>query len=262
VRRLGEFSFLAWSPDGRYLAMVVSSAGVLTAHDRDVEPFDLFYRSGDLALYDAVTRRIELVPGASDVGRVEDMPAFCPDGTLLYVAYAAQPAPPIASASLQALPLAEGRAGPPRTLLAAAPGEFLYLPACSPDGRFVSFVRGDGSRGIFARRSSELWVLRRDGAAAPRRLEASAPGAMTSWHRWSSDGRWLVFASQRTGARTGLWLTAVDDEGRSAPPVRLAELPDRKVNQPELVPAGLLGPQAAAAFAETFERSYSGEDRP
>jgi dipeptidyl aminopeptidase/acylaminoacyl peptidase len=256
VRKLGEFSFMAWSPDGRYLALVVDSQGLFTGRNSDFEPFELFYRSGDLAIYDTTTKAVTLVPGASSIGLVEDMPAFCPDGSLVFVGYASKPEPPIDSASLYELRLSNGKLGSPRLLLAAKPGEFDYLPACSPNNRFVSFVRGDGRHGVFARQTSDIYVMPRTGGT-PKKLSLNTEGVMDSWHRWSRDSHWLVFASQRAGARTSLYLSFIDDNGESAPPVRLVGLRDRKVNQPELVAQDSFPLGAREAFARAFDEAFA-----
>lgn len=87
ARRIGEFSFMAWAPDGRHLVLVVDAQGALQAHDREHAPFDLTYRSGDLAVYDAVEKSLQLLDGASEVGLVEDMPSFCRDGAVLFIGY-------------------------------------------------------------------------------------------------------------------------------------------------------------------------------
>jgi len=46
--------------------------------------------------------------------------------------------------------------------------------------------------------------------------------AADSWHSWSSNGRWLVFASKRDdGVYARLYLTHIDGNGRASPAVRL-----------------------------------------
>ncbi len=43
-----------------------------------------------------------------------------------------------------------------------------------------------------------------------------------SWHAWSPNGRWLVFASKTNTAYTELFLAHVDENGKDSPPVLLA----------------------------------------
>jgi tetratricopeptide (TPR) repeat protein len=65
---------------------------------------------------------------------------------------------------------------------------------------------------------------------------------MNSWHSWSPNSRWLVFSSKANSPYTQLFLTHIDKQGESTPPVVLARFtaPDRAANIPEFVdaPAG------------------------
>jgi tetratricopeptide (TPR) repeat protein len=58
---------------------------------------------------------------------------------------------------------------------------------------------------------------------------------MNSWHSWSPNGKWLVFSSKAYSVYTQLFLTHIDSEGRSTPPVVLANFTEanRAANIPE-----------------------------
>jgi tetratricopeptide (TPR) repeat protein len=60
---------------------------------------------------------------------------------------------------------------------------------------------------------------------------------MNSWHSWSPNGKWLVFSSKARSPYTQLYLTHIDEHGRSTPPVVLSHFtaPDRAANIPEFV---------------------------
>ncbi len=60
---------------------------------------------------------------------------------------------------------------------------------------------------------------------------------MNSWHSWSPNGKWLVFASKANGPYTQLWLTHIDENGNDTPPVLLEHFTDanRAANIPEFV---------------------------
>jgi hypothetical protein len=47
---------------------------------------------------------------------------------------------------------------------------------------------------------------------------------MNSWHCWSPNSRWLVFASKAITPYTELLLTHVDAAGNDSPPVALTRL--------------------------------------
>ena len=71
-----------------------------------------------------------------------------------------------------------------------------------------------------------------------RRLECNDAQAADSWHSWSSNSRWLVFASKRDdGIYARLYLAHIDEAGRASPAVRLPleQPPLASFNIPELV---------------------------
>ena len=74
-----------------------------------------------------------------------------------------------------------------------------------------------------------------EGGAA-RRMECNTR-LMNSWHSFSPNGRWMVFSSKVNTPYTQLFLTHLDAEGRSTPPVLVPNsTPDnRAANIPEFV---------------------------
>jgi tetratricopeptide (TPR) repeat protein len=60
---------------------------------------------------------------------------------------------------------------------------------------------------------------------------------MNSWHSWSPNSKWLVFSSKVNSAYTQLFLTHINEEGNSSPPVLLSQFTasDRAANIPEFV---------------------------
>jgi dipeptidyl aminopeptidase/acylaminoacyl peptidase len=71
----------------------------------------------------------------------------------------------------------------------------LSQPAMSPDGKRVAVTVTTVREGE-NKRHQEVWVVPVDGGA-PQRW--TSPGTESSAPRWSPDGRWLLFASTRTG---------------------------------------------------------------
>jgi len=79
---------------------------------------------------------------------------------------------------------------------------------------------------------------------------------MNSWHSWSPNSKWLVFTSKINTPYTQLFLTHIDEEGRSTPPVLLSHFtaPDRAANIPEFVNNK---PTAIKNIREEFLDDYS-----
>jgi serine/threonine protein kinase/Tol biopolymer transport system component len=88
-------------------------------------------------------------------------------------------------------------------LRADADYPFLYSPAWSPDGRQLAVVRSTG--GV----AGEIWLVPASGGQA-RRFSSDPPGVFSYAEVFTSDGRGLVYASNRAGA-TNLWFAPLDD---------------------------------------------------
>jgi tetratricopeptide (TPR) repeat protein len=101
---------------------------------------------------------------------------------------------------------------------------------------------------------SELYIIPAEGGEA-RRLRANTR-LMNSWHSFSSNGRWLVFSSKANTPYTQLFLTHIDAEGQSTPPVVLERFTgsDRAANIPEFV---ALPADSIAKIQEQFLDAYS-----
>jgi Flp pilus assembly protein TadD len=79
---------------------------------------------------------------------------------------------------------------------------------------------------------------------------------MNSWHSWSPNGRWLVFASKAAGPFTQLWLTHIDADGNDSPAVLLEHFTaaDRAANIPEFVN---VKPEQFREIREAFADYYT-----
>jgi tetratricopeptide (TPR) repeat protein len=101
---------------------------------------------------------------------------------------------------------------------------------------------------------SELFIIPAEGGEA-RRLRANTR-RMNSWHSFSSNGRWLVFSSKANTPYTQLFLTHIDEDGNSTPPVVLDRFTGEygAANIPEFVP---IAGDAIAKIDEQFLDAYS-----
>ena len=127
-----------------------------------------------------------------------------------------------------------------------------FFAKFSPDGKWIVFCKAENYMLLMP--DSELYIVPAEGGEA-RRLRANTP-LMNSWHSLSSNGRWLVFSSKANTPYTQLFLTHIDEEGRSTPPVVLERFTgsDRAANIPEFVP---LPADSIAKIKEQFLDAYS-----
>ena len=246
------------SPDGRYVASTVRDRSVFSPIP-DLHYSQRFFPiKGILAVYDRRGKRFFSLAGADEPRYVQSNPVWAPDGkTILFArteAYELKHLKDRKAAvirreeareffvggkkfryDLYRMPFNAGAGGE----AAAVPGasgnrKSNYFPRFSPDGKWIVFCQADSF--MLLQPDSLLYIMPAEGGT-PRQMRCNSPGKMNSWHSWSPNGRWLVFASKANGPYTQLWLTHVDADGHDAPPVLLEwfTAPDRAANIPEFV---------------------------
>jgi len=245
------------SPDGRHAVGTVRETVV---YHLLADPWfsQLFFPiEGVLGHYDRDADRFTTLPGADDPAFVQTNPSWSPQGDSLVFARAEalhfDPEPrryAVAWARLKhdfetrkrrfrydlyEVAFNGGRGGEARPIQgASANGRSNFFARFSPDGRWIVFCQADDF--MLNQPDSDLYIIPAEGGT-PRRLGCSTPDRMDSWHAFSPNGRWLVFASKAAGAYTQLWLTHIDEQGRDSTPVVLDwfTAPDRAANIPEFV---------------------------
>lgn len=230
-------TFMSWSTDGRFLAFSANQQ-LVTFHPTVYETQFAGQPTSDLAVYDVQADLAYLLPGAADPGVLELLPRWSLDGQrIVYCAAPVGRHPAQTQYDLYEIPFHEGRGGQPEPVPGASRnGRSNFYPRFSPDGRWLSFCQADA--GILIKSSSDLYLMPADLTGVPRHLECNAPYAADSWHSWSSEGRWLVFASKRDdGIFARLYMTRIADDGSASPAIRLPleEEPLASFNIPEFV---------------------------
>jgi hypothetical protein len=230
-------TFVAWSPDGTKLALSANQY-IVAAQPITLETQLAGENTSDLAIYDVSAQRTWLLPGADRPDRLEIHPQWTADGSAIVFCLASPGHhPALVPFDLAVIPYNDGAGGEPRLIPgASANGRSNYYPRFSPDGRWLSFCQCDG--GDLIRPTSDIFLLPASLEGQPHRLEANAPYAADSWHSWSSNSHWLVFATKRDdGIYARLCFTEIDAEGHASPAVRLPVREDRleSFNIPEFV---------------------------
>lgn len=264
------------SPDGRYVVSTVKDESVFLPTD-DLTFSQLFFPvRGILAVYDRQSGTFRELRGANDPAYVQSNAVWSPDGK--WIVFARSKVHRLRRSTgggvillskedckefleggekflfdLYRIPFNDGRGGTPEPLAGASHnGASNYFPKYSPDGKWIVCCRAKSF--MLLQPDSELFILPAEGGE-PRRLRGNA-GRMNSWHSWSPNGRWLVFSSKAFTAYTELFLTHIDAQGESSPPVLLERFtsPDRAANIPEFVQAK---PNGIRQIQEAFLNDYS-----
>ncbi len=242
-----------------------------------IEFSQLFFPiKGILVVYDTVTGTYAPLPGADDPDYVQSNPTWSPDGQwIVFARTRAYRKGGVADAAsilldendvpefvedrepfkfdLYRVPFNEGRGGKAEPIEGASHnGKSNFFAKFSPDGKWIVFCKAENYMLLMP--DSELFIVPAEGGEA-RRLRANTP-RMNSWHSFSSNGRWLVFSSKANTPYTQLFLTHIDEQGRSTPPVVLERFTgdDRAANIPEFVP---LPAESIARIQERFLDAYS-----
>ena len=230
-------TFMAWAPDEQKLAFsanqqIVAFSPIIHETQFAGEP------TSDIAIYELSQNTTYLLPGASDPDLLEIYPRWSPDGkSIVYCSTLPGMHPEETHYDLQIIPFNEGKGGLASAIPGASKnGKSNYYPRFSPEGKWFSFCQSSG--GDLIRSSSDIYLLPGDLKGPSHRLESNVDYAADSWHSWSSNGRWLVFATKRDdGIYARLYLTQIDEEGHASPAVRLPlkRLPLKSFNIPEFV---------------------------
>ncbi|MEN6576776.1 MAG: tetratricopeptide repeat protein [Phycisphaerales bacterium] len=248
------------SPDGRFVVSTVKDESVFVPRP-GLDFSQLFFPvKGILCVYDRQNGVFRSLPGADDPNLVQSNPTWSPDGR--YIVFAAAEAYSLRRGSglrtvllkpadcrefleegrpfrfnLYRIPFNDGRGGKAEPLAGASfNGKSNFFPKYSPDGKWIVFCRAENY--MLLQPDSELFIIPAEGGEA-RRLRANTK-RMNSWHSFSPNGKWLVFSGKPDSPYTRLYLTHIDEQGESTPPVVLDHLttPDRAANIPEFVNAG------------------------
>jgi len=264
------------SPDGKYAISTVKDRSVFIPMP-DLAFSQLFFPiKGILVVYNRQTRTFKALPGADDRKLVQSNPVWSPDGK--YIVFARSKVHHIKHVrdrkavllnaeesrefvkegktflfDLYRIPFNNGRGGKALPLRGASRnGASNYFAKYSPDGKWIVFCKARSF--MLLQPDSELYIIPAGGGQA-RRLRCNT-SRMNSWHSWSPNSRWIVFSAKPDSPYTQLFLTHIDQQGCSSPPVVLSwfTAPDRAANIPEFVNAG---PLAIRKIREKFVDEFS-----
>ena len=269
-KTLGLFSRL--SPDGRF-AITTLNESIYIANFTDHRFLQVFYPTrGILAWYSTDSHAMEALPGADDPDYVHCNPAWWPDGEQIVFArarafdpyepgqptaeYPNDPKEPTIRYDLYRMPFNGGRGGTSVPIEGASNnGMSNTFPKVSPDGNWIVYTRC--RNGQLLRPDGRLWIVPAEGGEA-REMTCNA-SLMNSWHSFSPNSRWLVFASKTNTPYTQMFLTHIDADGRDTPPILIpnSTAANRAVNIPEFLNAAydsLLGIEVPAVHHHRLYR--------
>jgi hypothetical protein len=233
---LASFTYPAWHPNGRYIAFSTNKIfqNFCASGQKINYVFDV---ASDIVIYDIVENKVFTSPKIAS-WELENLPNWSPDGKYLFYIKG----PRLANKTdykinydLMRISFNEKTLewGEPEMLISSEKvGKTISFPEVSPDGRFVLFCMADYGYFTIGNQTSDLYMLDLK-SGEYKKLSVNSNQA-ESFHNWSSNGRWIVFASKRNdGIITLPYFSFIDSNGNAFKPF---VLPAR---DPESIETGL-----------------------
>ena len=200
-------------------------------HTLAVNRLEVFDTASDLTVADFVNNRMINVPHVMRGDKWETFPCFSADGKSVYYCVADTVSLP---ADIKNARYDLVRADfDPETGLIGEPADTLWNtrerggsvchPKASPDGRWLMFTVADyGTFPLFHPECTLYLADLQSGEIRP--LDEIKGDKSDSYHSWSSDGRWFVFASKRGDGQYGKpYFCHLDADGRTTKPFVLPQ---------------------------------------
>lgn len=241
-----------WHPSGDYIAFSVNDIAQFF-HSTNPNRIEVYDYKSDVVVYDVNNKQISTTSLLTDTTRMETFPSFSPDGKTLYYCSTRQTSMPqgykdvkYSICSIPFNPEAFSFGDKVDTLYnAGKTGLDATFPRISPDGRFLLFAETE--YGCFAiwHKDSELRMIDlKDGSF--HTLDAINGPDADSYHSWSGNSRWIIWASRRLdGLYSRLFIAHIDENGNASKPFLMPQKStshDKELMKSYNVPEFITGP--------------------
>jgi len=265
----------SWHPSLPFIAYSTNHTGQ-SFHTKSHAKIEVEDSRSDLILYDLEANEVTNI--CNDTTEFECFPCWSPDGKYLYYASAHFEFKDTISHELEVIDRyteihydlyrkafnAKTKTFGPAQLIypASRRSKSVTFPRVSPDNRYVLFAQGDYGCFHIWHPDADLYVLDLKTHRVRPLTEANSPYA-ESFHAWSSNGRWILFASRRDdGNYSRLYFSYFDKQGYAHKAFELPQKdPDfydfylRSFNVPEFMKEPVqVSPQTFASAAKKDAR--------
>ncbi len=253
-------------PSGRY-AVFSSNIIIPAFHAKDNKRLEVYDTQSDLAIADFDQNRMILSPLTHDKKVLETFPTFSADGNWIYYCSAPQTTLPDSIGQLHyslcriSFDAENGKWGENADTLwnACKQKGSVCFPKASPDGKYLLFTIADYGTFPIWHQETDLYMLDLS-AGAIRECKAVNSNRSDTYHSWSSNSRWFVFASKRGDGQYGKpYFAYLDKEGKTCKPFVLPQkdpehyfLTFKSYNIPELSETPL--PFDAVKIRQVYEK--------
>lgn len=239
--------YAQFDPSGRYI--VFSTNAIIPAfHSRPDKRLEVFDTKSDIYVYDLQQDKVLRSPLLADSTRLETFPAFSADGNSIFYCVADGPVRPNAIDSMHYSlcrlgfdPKSGNFSGKADTIVPGIRGErSISHPRVSPDGKRLLYTVSEFGTFPIWHREADLQMVDLESGEIDSLKTVNSPMSDT-YHSWSSNGRWFVFASKR-------------DDGLYGKPYFAHVSADGKVSKPFLLP------QKSPSFYDDNLKSFNVPD--
>ena len=221
--------YFGFSPSGRYITF--STQKIIPAfHSMPSKRLEVYDAESNVYVADMQEHRIISSPLLSDSLKFETFPTFSPDGKYIYYCAADSVSLPSDIKNLQyrlvRIPFDE-KTGTIGTEVESwsVEGEKSSVchPRISPDGRYLLYTVADYGTFPIWHPEADLQLMNLQTGAIDT-LAIVNSGKSDTYHSWSSNSRWFVFASKRDDGLYGKpYFCYIDKEGKAHKPFCLPQ---------------------------------------
>jgi hypothetical protein len=239
-------AYASWHPDGIHIAATLNVFKGFFSTTAEDYYFQAIEKRGDLVVYNVETNAISTTQEVFENRYIETHPCWSNDGKQIYFVRC-EDKPLLSHEDFDAFKFdlmrisydaATDSWGSPEMVVAySQAARSCAFPRPSPCGRYVLHILADRATYPIHQKSSDVYLLDLE-SKEYRRLDVASSDLAESYPRWSSNGRWFSFLSNRRDGMSALpYFAYFDTEGR--------------------VHKAFVLPQEDPAFYDTFTDTYN-----
>lgn len=218
-------------PSGRY-GVFSSNIIIPGFHSDATRRLEVYDRQSDLAVADFDGNRMNISEGFARKDKLETFPCFSADGQWVYYCSADTVALP---ENITQLKYSLYRArfdendgqlkGEPQTVWDASSRDASVChPKCSPDGKWILYTVADYGTFPIWHTECDLELMELSTGSTFSLDNVNSPSRSDTYHSWSSNSRWVVFASKRDDGQYGRpYFFHIDPDGKTTKPFVLPQ---------------------------------------
>lgn len=223
-------SYAYWHPEGNYVAYAANAVHQCFFVGT-YKPIEVYHDFSNIVVLDTRNNQLVTDPKLMTPDWLEIFPAFSADGNTLYYSTSKACRVPAeylkVKCSLVSIPFdaKTGKFGEKVDTLLNGPKTNMSYVLARPsyDGKWLMYTRCSRSNFPIVQPDADLWMMNlKTRQTYP--LTAVNSKMSESYHNWSSNSHWFVFASKRgNGNYTRLYISSIDDQGKATKPFLLPQ---------------------------------------